>query len=69
MKMFLTRSAATPRRRDRDVTQVDLPTATFRDWTHRRAVLKDVEGVAFVHLEKQDIVRHPLGAADSSGVR
>src|ERR1043165_4045510 len=61
MKMFLTRMG-----RDAktvvtgDVTQVDLPEGDLSGLTHAARVLKDVEGVSFVQLEKQDIVRHPL---------
>jgi phosphate starvation-inducible PhoH-like protein len=61
MKMFLTRLG-----RDAktvvtgDVTQVDLPEGDLSGLTHAARVLKDVEGVSFVQLEKQDIVRHPL---------
>jgi len=61
MKMFLTRLG-----RDAlavitgDVTQVDLPDSDVSGLAHARDVLGDVDGVAFIHLEKQDIVRHPL---------
>jgi phosphate starvation-inducible protein PhoH and related proteins len=61
MKMFLTRLG-----RDAkavitgDVTQVDLPDHELSGLHHAQHVLKDVEGVSFVTLEKQDIVRHPL---------
>ena len=61
MKMFLTRLG-----RDAktvitgDVTQVDLPDGDLSGLTQATRILKDVEGVSFVHLEKQDIVRHPL---------
>ena len=61
MKMFLTRLG-----RDAlavitgDVTQVDLPDGDLSGLAHAREVLRDVDGVAFVTLEKQDIVRHPL---------
>jgi phosphate starvation-inducible PhoH-like protein len=61
MKMFLTRLG-----RDAkavitgDVTQVDLPDGDLSGLAHAVRVLKDVEGVSFMHLEKQDIVRHPL---------
>jgi phosphate starvation-inducible PhoH-like protein len=61
MKMFLTRLG-----RDAkavitgDVTQVDLPDGDLSGLAHATRVLNGVEGVAFVHLEKQDIVRHPL---------
>jgi len=43
-----------------DVTQVDLPDGDLSGLAHARHVLRDVDGVAFVTLEKQDIVRHPL---------
>jgi phosphate starvation-inducible PhoH-like protein len=61
MKMFLTRLG-----RDAqsvitgDVTQTDLPEGDPSGLAHARHVLRDVDGVAFVTLEKQDIVRHPL---------
>ena len=61
MKMFLTRLG-----RDAktvitgDVTQVDLPDGDLSGLNHAARILKDVEGISFVHLEKQDIVRHPL---------
>ncbi len=61
MKMFLTRLG-----RDSktvitgDVTQVDLPDGDLSGLNHATRILKDVEGISFVHLEKQDIVRHPL---------
>ncbi|HKI31334.1 MAG TPA: PhoH family protein [Gemmataceae bacterium] len=43
-----------------DVTQVDLPKQTrsgLIDAAHR---LRDVEGIALVYLDENDIVRHPL---------
>ncbi len=61
MKMFLTRLG-----RDAktvitgDITQVDLPDGDLSGLTQAMKILKDVEGVSFVSLEKQDIVRHPL---------
>jgi len=61
MKMFLTRLG-----RDAqavitgDVTQVDLPDGDMSGLAHARDVLHDIDGVEFVTLEKQDIVRHPL---------
>jgi len=61
MKMFLTRlgnhahAVVTG-----DVTQVDLPEGIHSGLAHARHVLGSIEGVAFVHLERCDIVRHPL---------
>jgi phosphate starvation-inducible PhoH-like protein len=61
MKMFLTRLGRDARAVvTGDITQVDLPDGDLSGLTHARSVLRDVDGVAFVHLEKQDIVRHPL---------
>jgi phosphate starvation-inducible PhoH-like protein len=61
MKMFLTRMGNGSKIIvTGDVTQVDL-TRDLRsgllDALHR---LRDVEGVAIVHLSEHDIVRHPL---------
>jgi len=61
MKMFLTRMG----RRAKfivtgDITQVDLPyrqTSGLRTIQH---ILKDVQGVAFVHLTADDVIRHPV---------
>jgi phosphate starvation-inducible protein PhoH and related proteins len=61
MKMFLTRLGRNARAViTGDVTQVDLPDGDVSGLNHARHVLRGVDGVAFVTLEKQDIVRHPL---------
>jgi phosphate starvation-inducible PhoH-like protein len=61
MKMFLTRLGRNARAVIAgDVTQVDLPDGDVSGLNHARHVLRGVDGVAFVTLEKQDIVRHPL---------
>jgi phosphate starvation-inducible PhoH-like protein len=61
MKMFLTRLGRDARAVvTGDVTQVDLPDGDLSGLAHAREVLRDVDGVAFVKLERQDIVRHPL---------
>lgn len=61
MKMFLTRLGRDARAViTGDVTQVDLPEGDLSGLAHARSVLRDVDGVSFVQLEKQDIVRHPL---------
>jgi phosphate starvation-inducible PhoH-like protein len=61
MKMFLTRMGNGSKIIvTGDVTQVDLPREArsgLIDAMHR---LRDVEGVAVVHLSEHDIVRHPL---------
>ncbi|HSQ58324.1 MAG TPA: PhoH family protein [Gemmata sp.] len=61
MKMFLTRMGLNSKIVvTGDITQTDLP-RTIRsgliDAVHR---LKDIEGIAIVHLDQSDIVRNPL---------
>jgi hypothetical protein len=61
MKMFLTRLGREARAVvTGDVTQADLPEGDTSGLIHALRVLQDVKGVAFVRLEQQDIVRHPL---------
>jgi phosphate starvation-inducible PhoH-like protein len=61
MLMFLTRLGHHARAViTGDITQVDLPDRTQSGLAHARDVLMGTDGVAFVHLEKRDIVRHPL---------
>jgi phosphate starvation-inducible PhoH-like protein len=43
-----------------DITQTDLPRGKESGLKHVSRVLKDVEGIAFVHFTPQDVVRHPL---------
>jgi phosphate starvation-inducible PhoH-like protein len=61
MKMFLTRMGNNSKIIiTGDVTQVDLPPHTrsgLIDAVHR---LRDIDGIAVVHLSEKDIVRHPL---------
>ncbi|MBX6351388.1 MAG: PhoH family protein, partial [Clostridia bacterium] len=61
MKMFLTRlgfgSKAVV---TGDVTQIDLPREQESGLNEVRRVLRDVPGIAFVHLTEADVVRHPL---------
>jgi phosphate starvation-inducible PhoH-like protein len=61
MLMFLTRLGHHARAViTGDITQVDLPDRTASGLAHAREILRGIDGVAFVHLEKRDIVRHPL---------
>jgi phosphate starvation-inducible PhoH-like protein len=61
MKMFLTRigfgSTAVV---TGDVTQTDLGPKQPSGLRHVRGVLQGVEGIAFVHFDSRDVVRHPL---------
>ena len=61
MKMFLTRLGLHSRAIiTGDVTQIDLPQKTTSGLVQIQEVLKKVQGVAFVYLDKQDVVRHRL---------
>lgn len=61
MKMFLTRMGEHSRIVvTGDVTQVDLPHGVTSGLVHAQAILKRVQGIAFVELTVQDIVRHAL---------
>jgi phosphate starvation-inducible PhoH-like protein len=61
MKMFLTRigfgSKAVV---TGDVTQIDLPRGQKSGLVEAQSVLRRVRGVAFVHFNAEDVVRHPL---------
>jgi phosphate starvation-inducible PhoH-like protein len=43
-----------------DVTQIDLPNARRSGLIEAMEVLKNVEGLAFVHFDETDVVRHQL---------
>ncbi|MBX7115680.1 MAG: PhoH family protein [Myxococcaceae bacterium] len=61
MKMFLTRLGyASKAAITGDITQVDLPTGKVSGLLHARAILKDVQGIAFADFTDVDVVRHPL---------
>ena len=61
MKMFLTRLGPNSRAIiTGDVTQIDLPSKSASGLVQIQEVLKGVAGIAFVYLDKNDVVRHPL---------
>ncbi len=61
MKMFLTRLGVHSRAIiTGDVTQIDLPTKTTSGLVQIQNVLRSVPGIAFVHFDKNDVVRHRL---------
>jgi phosphate starvation-inducible PhoH-like protein len=61
MKMFLTRLGPNSRAIvTGDVTQIDLPTKAASGLVQIQEVLKDVEGIAFVYFDRNDVVRHRL---------
>jgi phosphate starvation-inducible PhoH-like protein len=61
MKMFLTRMGPNSRAIiTGDITQIDLPSRAASGLVEIQDVLRGVEGVEFVYLEKSDVVRHRL---------
>lgn len=61
MKMFLTRLGIGSKAVvTGDITQVDLPRGIFSGLDQVRAILDDIEGISFVYLTDQDVVRHEL---------
>ena len=61
MKMFLTRLGTNSRAIiTGDITQIDLPQKTTSGLVQIRDVLKEIQGVSFVYLDTNDIVRHRL---------
>jgi phosphate starvation-inducible PhoH-like protein len=61
MKMFLTRLGYGSKAViTGDVTQIDLPTARASGLVEAMKVVGKVEGIAFVHFDDKDVVRHPL---------
>jgi phosphate starvation-inducible protein PhoH and related proteins len=61
MKMFLTRlgfgSKAVV---TGDITQIDLPSGRISGLVEALKVVRNVEGIAFVHFDEKDVVRHKL---------
>jgi len=61
MKMFLTRMGFNAKVVvTGDITQIDLPKGVPSGLVEVQRVLKGVDGIAFVYLTEQDVVRHPL---------
>src|SRR5260221_12903180 len=61
MKMFVTRLGFNSKAViTGDVTQIDLPNAKRSGLLEAMDVLKSVEGLAFVHFDETDVVRHQL---------
>lgn len=61
MKMFLTRLGVNSKAIiTGDITQIDLPQKSLSGLVEIQKVLKGVEGISFVYLEKTDVVRHKL---------
>jgi phosphate starvation-inducible protein PhoH and related proteins len=61
MKMFLTRLGANSKAIiTGDITQIDLPPKTLSGLVQAKEILRGIEGVGFVYLDKSDVVRHKL---------
>jgi len=61
MKMFLTRLGFGSKAViTGDITQIDLPTARQSGLVEAMKVVGNVEGIAFIHFDEKDVVRHPL---------
>ena len=61
MKMFLTRLGAGSKAViTGDITQIDLPKGQPSGLIEVRNILRDVDGLDFIHLSERDVVRNPL---------
>lgn len=61
MKMFLTRLGFGSKMAiTGDVTQVDLPRGKSSGLVEAERILQSVDGVSFIHLGQEDVVRHSL---------
>jgi phosphate starvation-inducible PhoH-like protein len=61
LKMFLTRMGKTAKFIvTGDQTQIDLPKRQQSGLLHIEDLLKNIKGIAFIHLDESDVVRHRL---------
>jgi phosphate starvation-inducible protein PhoH and related proteins len=61
MKMFVTRLGFNSKAViTGDITQIDLPTARRSGLLQAMDILKNVDGLTFVHFDQTDVVRHQL---------
>jgi phosphate starvation-inducible PhoH-like protein len=61
MKMFLTRLGFDSKAVvTGDITQIDLPVEKRSGLVEALDVLREVEGIGFMHFSERDVVRHPL---------
>lgn len=61
MKMFLTRIGEGSKAVIAgDITQIDLPKGTKSGLVEARGILSTTQGIAIVHLKRDDVVRHAL---------
>ncbi|MFL6278585.1 MAG: PhoH family protein, partial [Vicinamibacterales bacterium] len=61
MKMFLTRLGFGSKAViTGDITQIDLPTGRTSGLIEAIKVVGEIEGIAFIHFDERDVVRHKL---------
>lgn len=61
MKMFLTRIGFGSKAViTGDVTQIDLPSGRKSGLVEAQRVVRDIEGISFIHFDERDVVRHHL---------
>src|SRR6266516_4508829 len=61
MKMFLTRVGCNTKSViTGDITQIDLPFGKMSGLIEAEKIISGVEGIAFIHFNERDVVRHPL---------
>jgi phosphate starvation-inducible PhoH-like protein len=61
LKMFLTRMGASAKFIvTGDITQIDLPRNQTSGLVHVQQVLKNIDGIDFIYLDRSDIIRHKL---------
>ncbi len=61
MKMFLTRIGEGSKAIvTGDITQTDLPEGRVSGLIHAREVVRGLKGIAFIHFDQRDVVRHEL---------
>jgi phosphate starvation-inducible PhoH-like protein len=61
MKMFLTRIGFGSKAViTGDVTQIDLPSGRKSGLVEAQRVVNNIEGIAFIHFDERDVVRHQL---------
>ncbi len=61
MKMFLTRIGYNTKAViTGDITQIDLPFGKMSGLIEAEKIISGVEGLAFIHFNDRDVVRHPL---------
>jgi phosphate starvation-inducible PhoH-like protein len=61
MKMFLTRLGANAKAMvNGDITQIDLEPPSRSGLVAVQGILSSVEGIKFVYMQEEDVVRHKL---------